>query len=823
MLMFVLTLAALAAIFLTITYWGKPFLAWFVTGAVTLLWMSWQLGVLREDRPWWGVALIAIASGTFFATVLLAGLPVLRRSVVSRRVMKTLEAALPPMSETEKIALEAGTVWWDAELFSGRPNWRKMLNFEVKPLSEAEQAFLDGPVEELCALLDDFEVHENRDLPDVAWQFIKDHKFFGMIIPEEHGGLGFSGAAHSAVVTKISSRSVAAAVTVMVPNSLGPAELLLHYGTSEQKDYYLGRLARGEEVPCFALTEPNAGSDASSISSHGVVCYGNQDGEEVLGIRLNWNKRYITLAPIATVLGLAFQLRDPDQLLGEETDLGITCALIPTDLPGIEIGQRHDPLQCPFLNGPTQGTDVFVPLDAVIGGREMAGKGWLMLMQCLAAGRGISLPSLAVGAAQLATRTVGTYGNIREQFNVAIGAFEGVEERIARIAGLGYVMNSARVVTAASVDAGEKPAVCSAIVKLYETELMRTVVNDAMDVQAGAAICRGPRNVLAGAYEAIPVGITVEGANILTRTLIIYGQGAIRCHPYIHEQMEAIAEGNLKRFDRAFFRHVGFVLVNLTRAGVQGFTGGRCPIPEAGVSARYFARVRHLSAAFATLSDVTMGMLGGALKRKEKISGRFADALGWMYLCATTLKRFHDKGQPQDEEALVRWGCDYALYEVQQALLGILENFPNRFVAFGLRRIFFPLGPRLQPPSDALGAKVSRSLLSDPELLSKLSEDIFIPPADQPGLGLLDAAAAQARAAAEVKGKLNAAVKAGKLEKKPRNTLAQRGHDAGVITGADLQCLEDATKARNNAVQVDSFGPDGAVVESSELSRYEVG
>ncbi|MGE3165404.1 MAG: acyl-CoA dehydrogenase [Planctomycetota bacterium] len=798
-----LVLLGLVVLFL---FLGRPRLAWIIPSLVALTVLGWRLGVTREDVTVgkWFFGLLACV---FLGALVVFGVRSVRRTLISRRVMKVLAGALPQMSETERVALEAGSVWWDGELFSGNPNWRKILDFQVKPLSPEEQAFLDGPVTELCAMLDDWQVQEQHDLPESAWSFIKEHRFFGMIIPKEYGGLGFSGAAHAAVVTKLSSRSVAAAVSVMVPNSLGPAELLLHYGTNEQKDYYLGRLARGEIIPCFALTEPAAGSDASSISSSGVVCRGEFDGEEVFGIRLNWDKRYITLAPVATVLGLAFQLSDPDGLLGGEVDLGITCALISPDLPGVEIGQRHDPLRIPFLNGPTRGHDVFVPLDAIIGGRAMAGKGWLMLMQCLAAGRGISLPSLSVGAAQLSTRLVGTYGNIREQFGVAIGAFEGVEERIARIGAFTYLMDAARRVTAASVDAGEKPAVVSAIVKHYLTELMRVVVNDAMDVQAGAAICRGPRNVLASAYQSVPVGITVEGANILTRSLIIYGQGAIRCHPFVHAQMEAIARKDLATFDRAFFGHVGFVATNVVRSLVLGLTGGRpCRVADAGLGTAYLARLGQFSAAFVTLSDAAMGILGGALKRKEKISGRFADALGWMYLCTATIKRFHDAGQPRAEAPMMRWACEHALFEIQQALLGVLENFPVRPVAWALRRVCFPLGARCKRPSDALGARVARGVLQDAELLDRLTGDIYVPPADEVGLGMLNATAPRARAARETRKKLTDAVKAGSLEKRPRSTLAQRGCDAGVITAEELQQLEAALAACLDAIQVDAFG-----------------
>ncbi|MEE8147132.1 MAG: acyl-CoA dehydrogenase, partial [Longimicrobiales bacterium] len=552
--MTILTASVLLALSVTLLYRGRGYWAWLGPGGLALVWW-WSGGVASP-------ILFRVVAGLFGGLAFVFGVPALRRWLVSRWVMRLVGSLLPRIGETERIALEAGTVWWDRDLFSGKPDWQKLLAFRPRGLSEKERAFLDGPVEQLCAMLNEWEIVRARDLPLGVWDFIKHHRFFGMIIPEEYGGLGFSAAAHSAVVVKLASRSVTAAVTVMVPNSLGPAELLLHYGTEEQKRDYLPRLATGVEIPCFALTGPEAGSDAAATQSEGIVCRGKFRGEEVLGMRLYWRKRYITLGPVATVIGLAFRLCDPNRLLGEKEDLGITCALIPADLPGIEIGERHDAMGVPFQNGPTCGHDVFVPLDFIIGGRDMAGHGWRMLMESLAAGRSISLPALAVASAQLATRLVGAYATVREQFDTPIGRFEGIEEPLARIGGMTYLMNAARTLTAGAVDAGERPAVLSAIVKAYLTEGMRQVVNDAMDIRAGAAICRGPRNILALAYQAVPIGITVEGANILTRSMIIYGQGAIRSHPYVQDEMRAVAERDVVRFDRAFFGHVGHVVTN---------------------------------------------------------------------------------------------------------------------------------------------------------------------------------------------------------------------------------------------------------------------
>ncbi|HEY5657596.1 MAG TPA: acyl-CoA dehydrogenase, partial [Myxococcota bacterium] len=537
-------LAAIAA--LALLYRGKAYAAWVGPGAFLLL-VHWLAG----DVP-------LLATLIFVAAAVVFGSHELRRAAFTSWLMPLVGRMLPRMGETERVALQAGTVWWDGELFSGAPDWNRLFSFRCAPLTREEQAFLAGPVEELCAQIDEWKVSQEGDLPEAVWEHIRKQRFFGMIIPKEYGGLGFSAAAHSAVVQKLSTRSVTAAVTVMVPNSLGPGELLVHYGTDEQKRKLLPRLASGEEIPCFALTGPEAGSDAAATQSEGVVCRGTFEGEQVLGMRLNWEKRYITLGPVSTLIGLAFKLRDPDHLLGDTADLGITCALIPSNLPGIHIGDRHDPMGVPFQVGPNTGTDVFVPLDRIIGGPERAGQGWRMLMESLAAGRSISLPSLSVGAAKLSARVASAYAMVREQFDTPIGRFEGVEEPLARIAGRTYMMDATRRLTVGAVDAGEKPAVLSAVAKAYMTDAMRDVVNDAMDIRAGAGIVRGPRNVLARAHTAVPIGITVEGVNILTRSMIIYGQGAIRCHPFAHEEIEAVAANDLARFDRAFFGHLGF-------------------------------------------------------------------------------------------------------------------------------------------------------------------------------------------------------------------------------------------------------------------------
>ena len=749
------------------------------------------------------VLILAVA-----AVLAILAIPVVRRRLLTPFIMSAMGRALPRMGDTERIALEAGTVWWDGELFSGRPRWKKLLDFQRKPLSPRERAFLDGPVEELCGMVEEWKVERDGDLSPEAWRFIKENRFFGMIIPEEYGGLGFSALANSAVVTKLSSRSVAAAVTVMVPNSLGPAELLLHYGTEEQKRHYLPRLATAEEIPCFALTGPEAGSDAASTKSRGVVCHGTYQGKDVLGMKLQFRKRYITLAPVTTLIGLAFRLYDPDHLLGDKEDLGITLALIPPHLPGIEIGKRHDPLGVPFLNGPIYGRDVFVPLDAIIGGRARVGQGWQMLMANLAAGRGISLPGLATGAAQLCARVAGAYGTVREQFDLPIGRFEGIEEPLAKIGGMTYVMSGARVLTAGAVDAGEKPAVISAIMKAYLTEGMRTVVNAAMDVQAGAGISKGPRNVLAHAYTAVPIGITVEGANILTRTLIIFGQGAIRCHPYVRTEMEAVASRDLEKFDRAFFAHLGFMVSNALRALGHALTGSAfVRTGVEGPAGTYLARLTRLSTAFALASDGAMATLGGQLKRREKISGRLADALAWLYLGSATVKKFWDDGKPEADLPFLRWGCEKALHEVESALLGVLENLPDRFAAGLLRLAIFPLGARTRPPSDALSATVARALLDDREERLRLTRDIYVPAPDDPGLGRLEAALDRAVVAAAALQSLKSAVRARKLEREPEGTLVERAVKAGVIDESAAKKIREAEKARDDAIQVDEFDP----------------
>ena len=794
---FVLALLLLGALL----FLGYGFFAW--TGAAAVWLIGWRMTGIASPLLFETITIVLIVLAVVF------GFAPLRRLLISRVAMKAMAKVLPRLGETERIALEAGTVWWDAELFAGRPDWHKLLDFVPKKLTADEQAFMDGPVEELCRRLDDWQINQLRDLPTSIWVFLRTNGFFGMIIPKEYGGHGFSGIAHSRVVTKISSRSVAAAVTVMVPNSLGPGELLLHYGTEEQKKYYLPRLAKGDEIPCFGLTGPEAGSDAAATQSTGVVEKRTIDGKQVIGLRLNWKKRYITLAPVATLIGLAFRIKDPDHILGDKEDLGISCALIAHDLPGVEIGERHDPMGVPFMNGPIVGRDVFAPIDCIIGGNAGIGQGWRMLMECLAAGRSISLPALSVGAAQMMTRISGAYATVREQFDTPIGRFEGIEEPLARIAGKTYMMTAMRTLTCGALDAGEKPAVMSAIAKAYLTEGMREVVTDAMDIRAGAAIQKGPRNSLARAWDAVPIGITVEGATILTRSMIIYGQGAIRCHPFVQHEIASIAENDLKKFDAALFGHINLLARNLTRAKLLAWTGSRlADMPRAEDTARYYQHLGRFSAAFELLSDVAMGTLGGSLKFREKISGRLADALAYMCLASAALKRYHDEAKTTANYNLVRWSTEYSLYRIQEALLGVLESLPMRGVAFVLSWVIFPLGARFRPPSDKLGARVARDILEDREARINLTEDIFVPPAGEVGLGALEAALDKAVRALPVETKLRDAVRAGQLERAPGYMLDEIGLKAGVISAEEYKMLQDADAARNEVIAVDAFSQE---------------
>jgi acyl-CoA dehydrogenase len=777
----------------------------------TLAVLAWLMAWTVLAKP----AFAAAAPTWLVAAAILVplNLPALRRRWISDAVLRSFRRLLPRMSQTEREALEAGTVGWEGELFSGLPRWERLFDLPPPRLTPEEEAFLDGPVEELCQMINDWEITERlHDLPPPVWRYIKEKGFFGMIIPREYGGLGFSALAHSAVVMKLATRSISAAVTVMVPNSLGPAELLLRYGTATQKAHFLPRLARGLEVPCFALTGPEAGSDASSIPDRGVVCRGQFEGQEIVGIRLNWEKRYITLGPVATLLGLAFRLYDPDHLLGDAGDLGITLALVPTTTPGITIGNRHAPLNIAFQNGPNRGKDVFIPLDWVIGGRGGIGQGWRMLMECLAAGRSISLPALSTGAGKLACRYTGAYARIRRQFKQPIGFFEGVEEPLARIAGNTYVMDAARTMTAHAVDAGEKPAVASAIVKFHLTERMRRVVNDAMDVQGGSGICMGPRNLMGRVYQAVPISITVEGANILTRSLIIFGQGAIRCHPYLLHEMQAAQQADARQasiaFDRAFWGHVGFTLSNAARALWLGMTGARFMSARGNRHTRwYFQQLGRMSAVFALAADVTLLALGGELKRKEKISGRLGDVLSHLYLLSAVLRRFETQGQPDEDLPLLGWACEDALFNSELSLRALLRNFPSPGIARWLRVMMFPLGRAYRSPDDTLGRRVAAAILSPGAVRDRLTAGAYLPSDRTEPLGRIEAALSAAVAAEAIERKIRSAT-GGRIRADGEEAMLDDALAAGIIDAAEADRYREALTLRREVIMVDEFPPD---------------
>lgn len=751
------------------------------------------------------------------AGVALFAVPFLRINIVSSLVLRIFRKLLPQISQTEQEALDAGTVWWEGALFSGKPDWNQLLAYPKPELTPEEKAFLNGPVEQLCAMLDEWHItHERHDLPPHVWQFIRENRFFSLIIPKEYGGLGFSALAHSEVVMKISSRSNTAAVTVMVPNSLGPAELLLHYGTEEQKDHYLPRLANGSEIPCFALTGPDAGSDAGSIPDTGIVCRGVFDGQpDVLGIRINWEKRYITLGPVATLLGLAFRLYDPDGLLGNEKEIGITLALIPTSTLGIQIGRRHYPLNGVFQNGPNSGKDVFIPMDWVIGGQDKVGQGWRMLMNSLSVGRSISLPATSVGAAKLSAWSSGAYGRVRVQFKLPIGYFEGVEEALARIAGNTYMMDAARVMTAGAVDLGEKPSVISAIVKYHLTERSRQIINDAMDIHGGKGICLGPSNYLARTYQQTPVGITVEGANILTRNMIIFGQGAIRAHPFTLREIDAAWDQDKKRglraFDEALTGHIIFAFRNAFHSLIYGFSTRLVKdIPQnvTHETVNYYRQLTRFSAAFALLTDIAMLKLGGALKRRERLSARLGDILSMMYLCSATLKRFEDDGRPAADLPLLHWSVQDALYRTQQAFHEFLLNFPVSRITRGLLRfIVFPRGMRCLPPADSLSHEVARLILTPGEVRDRLTAGIYLPEQDNEPLALLKKALACTIDCEPVEARLRQAVKDKAITAHEHEQINQ-ALAQGIITSKEAASLEQMKTLRRRVIMVDDFPAD---------------
>lgn len=799
MLTFFITLLVAVALIWALAYHSASALVWSVVVGVGLV-VGSVTGAI-------GGVLAGMVWLAFIAFAVIANSKALRVALLSSPMFSTYKKLLPQMSSTEQEALEAGTVWWDGDLFSGKPDWNKWLAVPRATLSAEEQAFIAGPTNELCSMLNEWNVtHEAHDLPPNVWQFIKDNGFLGMIIPKEYGGKGFSAYGHSQVVMKISTRSSTAAVSVMVPNSLGPGELLMHYGTKAQKDYYLPRLAQGLEIPCFALTAPEAGSDAASMPDVGIVCQEMWNGVETLGLRVTWEKRYITLGPIATILGLAFKAYDPDKLLGGQTDLGITCALIPTNHPGVNIGRRHMTLNAAFMNGPNSGRDVFIPMDWIIGGEPMLGQGWRMLMECLAAGRSISLPAQSVAAGKVTAFTSGAYSRVRQQFKTAIGKFEGIEEPLARIGAMTYLMDATRTITAGALDLGEKPSVLSAISKYHATERMRQVINDAMDIHGGKGICLGPNNYLGRAYQQVPIAITVEGANILTRSLIIFGQGAIRCHPWVLKEMKAAREDSLDAFDAAFWEHIKFTIGNAGRSLWLGITAGvGLPAPACPETKRYYQQMTRFSSAFALLADVSMFIIGGSLKRKEKLSARLGDVLSHLYLASCVLKFYDERGQQKDELPLLKWALYDCAFKIQVAMDGIIKNFPNRPVAWALRRLVFPKGMTLIQPSDQLGHEVAKILITPSAARDRLIAGMYLPNDENDIMGQLNAAMNAVVAAEPIEAKVRAAQKAGRITAKVQDAAFEEANSLSVITDTELALWKRARALSKEVVRVDDF------------------
>ena len=752
-----------------------------------------------------------------FVILTLLSIDAIRRRLVSRPLFSWYKAALPPISETEQEAIDAGTVWWEGELFTGNPDWEKLMATGRVALSEEDQEFLDGPVEELCSMVNTWDINfRQADIPPEILEFIKQQRFLGMIIPKQYGGLELSPVAQSAVLSKLVSIGTVVSNFIMVPNSLGPAELLLKYGTDEQREYYLPRLASGEEIPCFALTAPLAGSDATSIPDTGIVCKGEWEGKEIVGMRLNFNKRYITLAPIATVIGLAFRLRDPDHLIGEVDDYGITCALLPHTTPGLEIGRRHLPIGDPFLNGPVTGKDVFVPLDYIIGGKDKAGMGWRMLVNCLSTGRCISLPSTSNALAKNALAATTVYAKIRRQFNVQIAQFEGVQQPLAEMAGFSYIINAATLQTVKALETGAKPAVPASILKYHCTELARKLLLHAMDIHGGKAVMKGPRNYLASAYESMPVGITVEGANIMTRSLMIFGQGAVRSHPYVLKEMQLVNAGDkdeaVQEFDRVMFEHIGFVYRNGAHAFVNAVTGSRLvSIAVQSPMQRQYRHITRLSTAFALVADMAMLTLQASLKRREMLSARLGDLLSMLYLASMVLKQHEDQSCPREDQPLVEWCCQYLFHRFQEAMHEVLTNFPNRLVALKLRFLIFPLGRRFHMPSDKLSRKVAELVTTDSETRKRLVQGIYATPTENNYIGKLQALLTRVDEMEPLLKKLRREVKDGKLPPLLGLELIEAAEAAGVINTDEAQTLMEYDRDIMDIINVDDFPGDAFI------------
>jgi acyl-CoA dehydrogenase len=791
-------------VFCLLTY-HRSALIIYTTSYFLLLALATQLSGLTTG--------VVVGWSLFFLIFVPCHLKMWRRRYISQPILNKYRKIMPAMSTTEREAITAGTVTWEGDLFRGNPNWHKFLSTPPPKLTPEEQAFLDGPVETLCHMINNWDIVHNRaDLPPEMWQFIKEQGFFALIIPKQYGGKQFSAYAHSQIIIKISGLSITVSTTIAVPNSLGPAELLLHYGTEEQKNYYLPRLARGEEVPCFALTSPDAGSDAGSMTDYGIVCQQDYEGKQTLGVRLNWNKRYITLAPIATVIGLAFKLYDPDHLLGANEEIGITCALIPRNTAGITIGRRHFPLNTLFQNGPIQGKDVFIPIDWIIGGAGQVGKGWRMLMECLAAGRAITLPSSALGGAKIACYTSGAYARIRKQFNVSIGKFEGIEELLARMAGYTYIMDSVQLLAVQAIDMGEKPSVASAIVKYHATEFGRKIACDAMDIHGGKGICLGPKNYIAAGYESVPIAITVEGANVLTRNLIIFGQGAIRCHPYVLAELEAArmtdSKASLKAFDNAVMKHVGFGMSNAIRSLILGLTGSYLVNAPRNKTKAYFQQATRFSSAFALIADVSMLSMGGNLKRKESISARLGDILSYLYMLSGVLKHYHDQGEMADDLVIVRFACEYCLFEIQERFDDIIKNYPNRWLAYVLRGLIFPLGMQFTKPKDFLNHKIAQLLMMPTPTRERLAAGAYISPNEDNVFANIQDALMQTIAAEPIEKMIKEAKHAKTISGYHLQEQAQSALEKKIISVEQFDVVMRAEVARKKVITVDDFSPE---------------
>ncbi len=777
---------------------------WHWAVAVLVLGIAWRLGLGAGNWAWAFVP--GIVLGLFC-------LPAVRKAAITGPAYRMVKSILPRVSKTEQEALDAGTTGWDADLFSGRPQWDHLLGVKKPTLTEEEQAFLDGPAEEVCTMIDDWDTRHNRaDLPPQVWDYLKKHKFFGMLISKEHGGLGFSAQAQSMVVSKIASRSVPAGITVMVPNSLGPGELLEKYGTGDQKKKYLKPLAEGREVPCFALTGPHAGSDAASMRDVGVVTYGTYKGKDVLGVRLNWDKRYITLAPVASLLGLAFHLHDPENHLGKGTDIGITLALVPTDFPGVEVGRRHYPARAAFMNGPTRGHDVFVPLDFLIGGPEYAGQGWRMLMECLSTGRAISLPAIGTVSIKFALRTTSAYARIRSQFGIPIGKMEGVAEPLARLVKSAYMFEAARGLTASMVDEGQKPSVISGLLKYRTTDAMRDRYNDAMDIHGGRAVQDGPSNYLFSGYSNVPVAVTVEGANILTRSLITFAQGALRAHPYLYKEIQAAQASDpragLDAFDAAFCGHMKFMAGNKTGAFWHAVTMGNfAPAPVDHRMAGWYRQLYRYAQGFALVADWTVVFLGGELKRKQRLSGRMADVLSDLYLLSATLKRYEDEGRIAEDAPIVDAIARDCIASIETNLKAMFDNFPNRFVAWSMRVLVFPFGAHAACSSDRENYRLARNVLEPSEQRDRLTAGLYVTTDAHDRTGMLEDALVKVIAAEEIEHKFRTALRKGVIERRLDRDAIADAVDAGVLTAEEAETLRAADEAMNRVIAVDDFDP----------------